>query len=122
MAKHQRGLIACYYCNQLTLEDFINNQSNRDGELEIKSEPLNNKFTDRLIFLSDACKNEFNIKQMQILYDLITQILPFNLLRIDTEVYDYLKRKYDELIYRSERTNIKHRFNYLKKMLEAEIS
>ena len=34
----------------------------------------------------------------------------------------YLKRKYDELIYRSERTNIKHRFNYLKKMLEAEIS
>lgn len=109
------------YCNQLTLEDFINNQSNEDGELEIDPGFLNNKFTDKLTFLSDACKNEFNINQMQILYDLITKILPFNLLRIDTEVYDYLKRKYDELIYRSERTNIKHRFNYFKKMLEAEI-
>ncbi len=109
------------YSNQLTLEDFINNQSDKIKEPEIESELLNDKFIDKLTFLSDACGNEFSIKQMRILYDLITKILPFNLLQVDTEVYDYLKRKYDELIYRSEKTTIGHRFGYLKKILEAEI-
>jgi len=105
-------------CCQLSLADFI------PLENESLPEPLAHHQEEqqkRLIFWAEACNNEFSPAQIQILYNLIIKILPYEKYKEDTEVYDYLKRKYDELLHRAEQTKITHRFNYFQKMIEAEM-
>ena len=67
---------------------------------------------------------------MQILYDLIAAISPYaeskhfvsgNKYKYEIDLYDYLKLKYDEMNWRSNQSEIKNRFGYLKKLLEAEM-
>jgi plasmid replication initiation protein len=105
------------YIDQLTLDEFIESQSDPevDGELyEINFE------NEKLEFLADACNNEFSESEMQILYDLILQIIPYGD-NADFERYHYLQRKYNELIYRAEKTKINSRFGYLKSIIHADI-
>lgn len=105
------------YIDQLTLDEFIETQSNLevDGELhEINFE------NEKLEFLADACNNEFSESEMQLLYDLILQIIPYGD-KADIERYHYLQRKYNELVYRAEKTKINSRFSYLKSIVQADI-
>jgi len=110
------------YRDQLTLSDFIDMRSdifNNQDIFECSEAEFHHR--ERLKFLSKACNSEFSQTEMQVIYDLLVKILPFQELKFETEVFDYLKRKYDELVWRSEITEITHRFAYLKKILEAEI-
>jgi len=75
--------------------------------------------------LSEACNNEFNEAELQVIYNLILKILPSKIGELPSEyqlnAYDYLKRRYDELNWRASRTEIKNRFAYIRKLLEADI-
>jgi len=113
-----------HYIDQLSLDDFIDMQDAQVGE-------SNDNVTDivfknkRLAFLSEACDKEFNEVEMQVLYNYIIEIIPYisskNHYEYETKLYDYLKQQYDELNCRAERTEIKNRFYYFKKILETEM-
>lgn len=102
------------YIDPLSLADFIDFQN---SQTEFTSE--------RLEFLSEACNNEFNEAELQVIYNLILKILPSKIGELPSEyqlnAYDYLKRRYDELNWRASRTEIKNRFAYIRKLLEADI-
>jgi len=109
------------YKDQLTLNEFIDMKSEVANEDEIlEFDEVEFQHTEKLNFLSGACNNEFSQAETQVIYDLLVKILSFDEL-VGTEAYDYLKRKYDELLWRAERGKIVHRFGYLKKILEAAI-
>lgn len=108
------------YVDPLSLADFIDVQSAKDsnsGDNEFKN--------DLLVFLKDACNNEFSEAEIQILYNLIIQIIPNlisgSLKENQLKAYDYLKHRYDELNWRAEQREIKNRFAYIKKLLESAI-
>jgi plasmid replication initiation protein len=72
-------------------------------------------------FISEACENEFDPMEIQVLYNLIIKIIPHQSGKNRrTEMYDYLKRRYDELKWRAGRGDVKNRFRYIKKMIEAD--
>lgn len=105
------------YVDQLSLEDYI------DPPIEPeKSEQPNDELTRKLSFWGEACNNEFSPAEIQVFYNLLIKILSPNQLKSDTEVYDYLKLKYDEFLLQTEKTKIIHRFKYMKKMIEAALN
>lgn len=104
------------YENPLSLEKFIDLQERPQEPGDAPTERLR----DRLELLNEACHNEFSNEEIQVIYNLLLKILPYSIFKDDIELYDYIKRKYDELNWRSSYTKIKHRFAYLKTVLEAE--
>jgi plasmid replication initiation protein len=118
------------YVDPLALEDFIDMNEIQHGVSDENIIDVHFK-NERLAFLSEACSKEFNEAEMQVLHNLLIALNPFlnsphlldgNMHKYETELYDYLKRKYDELNWRADKTEIKNRFGYLKKMLEADVS
>ena len=111
------------YVDQLSLDDFIDIQEVADDKMR------NNivfKFeNERLAFLAEAFNNEFDEAEMRVLYNYVIEIKPRNIYKNNNEyeldLYDYLKRQYDELNWRAEKTDIKNRFNYVKKMIETDM-
>lgn len=103
------------YKNQLTLEEFIDIQPDT-----VEVEAIEKKFrNEELEFLAEACENEFSEEEMQILFDLVRQAIPY-----DGEYpnglacarYDYLQKQYHQMdAMRPERS----RFGYLKKLLQS---
>ena len=111
------------YVDQLSLADFIdigNTQNDKYGDLK-EAEFIN----ERLEFLAGACDNEFSEYEIQVLYNLLIQILPHKTggtsQDFQLRAYDHLKHRYDELKWQAGRREIKSRFGYLKKILEADI-
>lgn len=111
------------YVDPLSLADFIDIKGTRDNE-SVSGDDFDFK-NEHLEFLSDACDNEFQKSEIQILYNLIIQIIPHKVGETSAgyqlRAYDHLKHRYDELKWRAERTEIKNRFAYFKKILEADI-
>jgi len=112
------------YVDQLSLDNFIDLKNAPDEPFIVETDFKNN----RLSFLADACNREFNEAEMQILHGLLIAINPAienshfldgNKYKYETELYDYLRRSYDELNLQASRRTIKSRFGYLKKMLEV---
>ena len=92
---------------QMDIDDFIPDQ-----------EEVANPRTQLLIFLSQACDDEFNLDQIAELLDLAKDNVEFSML---TEVYhrnlfDYLQRKYRAL---QNKSGIKSRFGYMKFLVSA---
>ena len=111
------------YIDPLSLSDFINIQSTNIGDYEIIGSEIEFK-DESLDFLAKSCNNEFNEAEMQMLYNLITNIFPNkvgeSLHDFHLHAYNHLKHRYDELSWQSGRKKIKNRFSYLRKMLEAD--
>jgi len=107
-----------HYKDQLSLEEFINRQELDDTGADNDLDEEDDKYT----FLAEACNNEFNQAEIQILYNLAVKIIPRkpgqNTL---LEIYAYFKRKYDELNWRAGMNRIKKRFGYLKKLIEVDL-
>lgn len=118
------------YKDRLMLADFIKQQEN-DEVITIdddEKEEQEESYFEREVYplLTDAGKNEFSLDELQVLYNLIVQIMPYNgkggMEGYKLEIFDYLKRKYDELNWRAGRAKIKSRFGYLKKIIEADLN
>jgi len=98
------------YIDQLTLDQFID--QNQDAE---KTEV--SPYDEKMIFLSDACNDEFSIKEIIVLHDLMVEHLPYETVRNHTKCYDYLIRKYKYMNMRNEKTEISNRFAYIKSII-----
>ena len=117
------------YVDKLSLADFIDMQEvsniiDVDYEEDYEDEESADVFRETLLFLSDACNKEFDLFEMRLLYDLAIKIIPREVgagKQYELDIYDYLKRKYNELEYRDSRNPIKKRFNYLKKLLTVDL-
>lgn len=73
---------------------------------------------DRLAFIAGACDYEFTAEEMRVIFDKVLQIKPHN---DALERYNYLLHKYHILKQAAAKTQIKHRYNYLLKLLDADI-
>jgi len=132
------------YVDPLSLSDFIDIQAEKEAhegpkqdgplvvvpsadaeqsawEADVQEDEGSGFMSEQLEFIAEACKMEFNEREMQILYNLLVQIIPYRHDRIGTEMYDHLKRRYDELNWQAGRREITFRFGYLKKILEADV-
>lgn len=115
------------YRDQLTLNEFISQQETVvnpvNDDAIVKGGNEIDYFAGEIYpFLSEACDNEFNKEEIQMLYNLLIRIIPPRVGdNRQLEIYDYLKRKHDELKWRSGRTEIKSRIGYLKKIIEADL-
>lgn len=79
---------------------------------------------ENLEFLSEACSNEFDEKQIDIIKSYLVKLVPFGGETPQNDQYDYLLRKYKELNYRARRQDLaplKNRFAYLKSLFEIEV-
>lgn len=103
------------YIDKLSLENFLGKNSEKNTTI------IDEDNNDYFEFYLEACNNEFSIEEIRVLYDLIIKILPPSILS-KTEIYDYLKRKYDELLWRSQKQKINKRFNYLKAIIEVDMN
>lgn len=103
------------YIDKLSLENFLGKNSEKNTTV------IDEDNNDYFEFYLEACNNEFSIEEIRVLYDLIIKILPPSILS-KTEIYDYLKRKYDELLWRSQKQKINKRFNYLKAIIEVDMN
>lgn len=106
------------FADQLSLAEFIENQKQESSSE--KEEPAENRYTTRIFFLIEACNNEFSQKEIIVLYHIMMDKFPYEHTHDDIWMYDYLNRKYQELAMRDEKNPIKHRFSYLKKIIEAD--
>ena len=102
------------YNDPLSLDDFIKSQNDEITLLR--------GFADEYLeFLAGACNDEFNEKEMRILYDFVINIIPYKSGRdMRFDHYDYLKRKHNELDYQASRRSISNRFGYLRTMIKAD--
>jgi hypothetical protein len=111
------------YADPLALADFIDLPNSRAGATDDSEETVFG--SERLDLLAEACDNEFNEAEVQVLYNLAAAILPHRIGEsiedFDLKAYGYLKHRYDELNMRAGRAEIKSRFGYLKKMLDGAV-
>jgi len=105
------------YKDQLSLREFIAQQDINNNEDDDSEQGDSNSS-----FLAEACENEFSQAEIQILYNLAVKIIPYKAgQNTQLEIYNYLKRKYDELNWRAGMNKIKKRFGYLKKLIEIDL-
>lgn len=107
------------YIDQLTLEQFIDLQADETIDEEIDNEKPLSKYDKKIEFLAEACDNEFSINETIILYDIMQEILPQDVIQDDFKSYHFLKRKFDELRMRAEKSAIKNRFSYLTTLVKT---
>lgn len=113
------------YHDRLTLNEFIAQQDMAINAMDDELDPQDETDYFMMViypFISEACDNEFDAEEMQVLYNLLIKIIPYRRgQNRQTEMYDYLKRKYDELKWRASKTEIKNRLSYLKKIIESDM-
>lgn len=76
---------------------------------------------DPLVLLSDACGNEFNREEMQVILEIVrTKNIPEDEYGVETARYHYLRQRYAQLNLRAQNDKIKHRYSYFVKMLQND--
>jgi len=96
------------YVDQLSLPDFIEQQ---EEILEISD------YDRKMIFLSEACDNEFSVSEIRVFYDTMVKVLPLETIRDERECYNYLMRKYRYMIMRDEKNKINDRRAYIESII-----
>ena len=95
---------------QMTLPEFIQHQkADDDNELS--------DYDKKMMFLSDACDNEFSIAEIIVFYDLMIKCLPAETVRDDLKCYDYLMRKYRYMNMQDSKNKIKYRNAYMRSII-----
>lgn len=110
------------YQDQLTLDEFIEEQKKIEihPEDEKRESTEISRYDSRISFMQEACNNEFSKEEIIVLYNAAHKILPDSDFHDDLTLFHFFKDKYDELNMRSKKSNIKYRFNYLKKIFDSE--
>jgi len=95
---------------QITLPEFIE-QHTADDNSELSD------FDKKIMFLSDACDNEFSTPEIVVFYDLMVEKLPQEIVREDLKCYDYLMRKYRYMNMQDSKHKILHRNAYMRSII-----
>ena len=83
-------------------------------------EPSEMSIDNPLYLLSQACENEFSKEQMEVIFAMISPMELEHVNGIEIARYHYLAEKYAILKMRASKDKIVHRFNYFKKLIEAD--
>jgi len=114
------------YTRQLTLDDYLLEQMKpiSDDEPEEFERPdeyeEKTPYEERIEFFQEACDNEFSVKQMMVIYDLMNTKLDQDVFRDSLQAYKYLQRKYNYMNMQDEKNQIKSRFGYFKSIIEKD--
>ncbi len=103
------------YIDQLCLSEFIEQHKEIEKEIEVSI------YDEKMNFLTDACNNEFSIKEIIVLHDLMCEKLPNEIVYDDIKCYDYLRHKYRYMNMRNEKSKIPHRFAYIKSLIGTDL-
>jgi len=123
------------YKSQLSLDEFIDMGSELNGyeenlgiwETNKESLPSfvdatdsyeENVYEERISFLMEACDDEFTREEVIVIYSIMQQKFP-HIHANEIRSYDFLRHKYREFLLSSKKTEIKKRYNYFKKLVEA---
>lgn len=108
------------YIDQLTLEEFIEQQPTADEidlELAEEFEDVKRYEDNNIEFLADITKGEFTDYEYSALWQAVCKAVPnFK----GTDRYDYFVNKWCKFEVYADRNKVKDRFSYLYKMLESE--
>ena len=106
------------YNGQLTLDEFIfQDQGEADYDRSQSEEAEKTPYDEKMVFLAEACSNEFSIREIIVLHDLMVELLPYQTVRDQLRCYDYLTQKYRYMNMRDEKTPISNRFSYIKSII-----
>lgn len=100
------------YVDQLSLDNFIEQKKDI-----FRPSDYDERFDERISFLSDACNNEFSPSEMVVLHNAMLNSLTVDIIKNEIASFDYLRSKYDEMRMRSDKGKIKNRFAYLKSII-----
>ena len=89
-----------------------------DVEEDEETAMLEKYGSERMVFLAGACEYEFSKEDMRVIYDLMLQLVPSDQL----QRYNYLMHKYHILNQYAAKNTIKHRSNYLIKLLKEDLN
>jgi len=103
------------YVDRFTLEEFI-----VQNEIEEDRDNTGSPFNEKMEFLAEACGNEFSIKEIIVLHDLMLEKLPHETFEDELESYNYLMHKYRYMNMRAEKDPIQHRFSYMRSIIGKE--
>jgi len=108
--------------HQLTLDDYLKGQKktkygDTPKEFIRPDEDDRSPYEKKMEFLSDSCNNEFSIKEIMVLHDLMVERLTYDLVCNQLDCYDYLVKKYRYMNMREEKKPIPHRFSYMKSII-----
>ncbi len=113
------------FVDQLTLSEFIDMKSNaiqvQSEEVEATEEEKDeNNGGSTINFFSEALKDEFTIEEVNVLYKLALPLIDGKKHKYNANIsmFDYLSLKLTEL---NTKKNVKHRFNYLKKLIQIDV-
>jgi len=96
---------------QMDLTEFI--QQNKKADDDELSE-----YDRKMLFLADACDNEFAIAEIFVMHDLMIKHLPPDTIRNDLECYNFLLRKYRYMNMQNENHKIANRCAYMRSIIE----
>jgi len=110
------------YTDQFTLDEYLEEKEktkygDTPKELIRLDENDEAPYEQKMAFLSGACNNEFSIKEIMVLHDLMVENLPYNLVSHQLDCYDYLAKKYRYMNMRDEKKPIPYRFSYMKSII-----
>jgi len=88
-----------------------------DGESNVESNP----YTDRILMIMDACKEEFTYDEAEAAYNKMREVMPSDKFSDIRELFHYAKDRYVELNRLDRNKTIRNRFKYFKTLLDKEI-
>jgi plasmid replication initiation protein len=108
--------------NQISLDDFIKQNKQAKDDLDIVAEYDSDisVYESRILFLSDACDNEFSIPEIKVLHDKMVELFSHDILKNEIKCYDYLQRKYRYMNMQNEKNKIKYRLKYMLSIIGKE--
>ena len=109
------------YIDQLTLFDFIQQQPVAQADSVDYSDSVENPiYADMIKIISDACMGEFSSAELDLIFSILKENLPFEVFNDDIKFLDYVCKKHNELQLQSQKTKIRNRFNYFKTILTRD--
>jgi len=105
------------YIDQLSLPDFIEQNKQALDNIEVDDNENDDNepsaYEQKILFLTDACDNEFSLSEIKVLHDKMIELLPLNTVKNELECFNYLMRKYRYMNMQNEKNKIKNRFKYI---------
>jgi plasmid replication initiation protein len=112
------------YVDRISLEQFLSFGELHSSIIACNADMQEIENNSTLSFYSGCCNNEFSVDELNWIISALCEVIPSHGESKDeilTKRYNYLTRKYTELIIRNKKKPfIKRRFAYLKKIISAD--